>query len=233
MELDELITIWQAGDAKMNNAVKLNSGTLDLILSQKVKSALKSVWWQRVIELSCHFIALILLFAFLLYNIQQMRYAVSAIVLIVFYSFLFINCLKQIQIIMGSANMESLVSKQKSLMKIQTHLLTFTRLSVLCIPAFLSYPVVVSKAFDDLDITIFGDFDLLKITNGTWWYAELIAYIVLIPLGLWFYNQVNIKNIHKAWVARIIKTSSSRRVAKAINYLSELNEFKTELPGKD
>jgi hypothetical protein len=230
MELDELITIWRANDAKINNAVKLNSRTLDLILSQKVKSALKSVWWQRIIELGCHSIALVLLFAFLVNNINQMPYAISAIVLIVFYTFLAINCRKQIQLIKSTDNNENIVSMQKSLMKIQTHLLTFTRLSVLCIPVFLSYPIVVSKAFTDFDITVFGDFDVLKKSNGTWWYAEMAAYLILIPLGLWFYNQVTIKNIHKAWVARIIRKSSSNRVAKAIDYLSELNELKTELP---
>lgn len=227
MELDELITIWQVNDAKISRAVKLNLKTLDLILSQKVKSALRSLLWQRIIELSFHSIALILLFAFLINNINQLPYALSAISLIAFYSFIFINCLKQIQIITSIENNKSIVSMQTSLMKIQTHLLSFIRLSVLCIPTFLSYPIVVSKAFTDLNITVFGDFDLLKKTNGTWWYAEMIAYIVLIPLGLWFYKKVNAKNIHKAWVARIIKKSSSARVAKAIEYLNELDDLKT------
>ena len=99
MELDELITIWQANDAKIAKAVKLNLKTLDLILSQKVKSALKSLLWQRIIELSFHLMALILLFAFLINNINQLPYALSAVALIAFYSFIFINCLKQIQII--------------------------------------------------------------------------------------------------------------------------------------
>jgi len=227
MELDELITIWQANDAKIAKAVKLNLKTLDLILSQKVKSALKSLLWQRIIELSFHLMALILLFAFLINNINQLPYALSAVALIAFYSFIFINCLKQIQIIIGIENNKNIVSIQTSLMKIQTHLLNFIRLSVLCIPTFLSYPIVVAKAFSDLNITVFGDFDVVKKTNGTWWYVEMIAYLVLIPLGLWFYKQVNTKNIHKTWVAQIIKKSSSTRVTKAIEYLNELDDVKT------
>jgi len=227
MELDELITIWQANDAKIARAVKLNLKTLDLILSQKVKSALKSLLWQRIIELSFHLIALILLFAFLISNINQLPYVLSAIALIAFYSFIFINCLKQIQIITSIENNKNIVSMQGALMKIQTHLLNFIRLSVLCIPTFLSYPIVVSKALADLNITVFGDFDVIKRTNGTWWYVEMITYIVLIPLGLWFYKQVNTKNIHKAWVARIIKKSSSSRVIKAVEYLNELDELTT------
>ena len=227
MELDELMKIWQTNDAKMDRTVKLNLKTLDLILSQRATSALRSLLWHRIIELAFHSIVLILLFAFLIYNINQLPYAISAIALIAFYSFTLINCSKQIQIIKSIENNKSVVSMQESLMKIQTHLLNFIRLSVLCIPTFLSYPIVVSKAFTDLNIAIFGDFDILKKSNGTWWYAEMIAYIILIPLGLWFYNQVNAKNIYKPWVARVIKKSSSGRVTKAIEYLNELDELKT------
>ncbi len=226
MEPDELITIWQANDAKINKAVQLNIKTLDLILSQKVTSALKSILWQRIIELSFHSIALILLFAFLIKNISQLPYVISAIALIAFYGFIFINCFKQIQIIASIEKDKTILSMQKSLMKIQTHLLNFIRLSVLCIPTFLSYPIVVSKAFADLNITVFGDFNILKKSNGAWWDAEIIAYIILIPLGLWFYKQVAAKNIHKKWVARIIKKSSSARVAKAIEHLNELDKLK-------
>jgi hypothetical protein len=226
MELDELIKIWHANETKITKAIQLNLKTLDLIISQKVKSALKSLWWQRIIELSFHSIALILLSAFLIGNITQLRYAMSAAVLIAFYIFLFANSLKQIQILAAIEKNKDIVSMQKSLMKIQIHLLLFIRLSVLCIPVFLSYPIVVSKAFTDLNITIFGDFDILNTTSGGWWYAEMIAYLILVPLGLWFYKQVTAKNIHKKWVARIIKKSSSARVARSIEYLNELDELK-------
>jgi hypothetical protein len=227
MELDELITMWQANEEKINKAVQLNVKTLELVLAQKVKSALKSLLLQRIVELSFHSIAIILFLVFLVYNIGQLPYALSAIALVVFYGFLFMNCYRQIQIIRSIDNNKNIVSMQQSLMSIQTHLLNFIRLTVLCIPTFLSYPVVVSKAFTDLNITIFGDFDLVKRTNGSWWYAELVAYLILIPLGVWFYRQVSIKNIQKPWVARVIRRSSSARVTKAIEYLNELDNLKT------
>jgi hypothetical protein len=227
MELDELITMWQANEEKINKAVQLNVKTLELVLAQKVKSALTSLLLQRIVELSFHSIAIILLLVFLVYNIGQLPYALSAIALVVFYGFLFMNCYRQIQIIRSIDNNKNIVSMQQSLMSIQTHLLNFIRLTVLCIPTFLSYPVVVSKAFTDLNITIFGDFDLVKRTNGSWWYAELVAYLILIPLGVWFYRQVSIKNIQKPWVARVIRRSSSARVTKAIEYLNELDNLKT------
>lgn len=228
MELDELVTIWQANDAKMEKALQLNVKTLDLILTQKVRSALRPVFWQRVAEACFHAVALVLLVVFLISNIGQWPYFLSALALIAFYTFILVNCLKQLRIIASIERIERIVDKQSTLLRIQTHLLHFIRLSVISIPTFLSYPVVLSKAFADLDIRVFGDFDVVERTHGNWWNVVLIAYLVLVPLGVWFYNQVKVKNIHKKWVARVIKRSSSERVSKAIEYLDELEALKME-----
>ncbi|HRI19329.1 MAG TPA: hypothetical protein PLA68_00180 [Panacibacter sp.] len=225
MEVDELITAWQANNDKLNEAVKLNVKTVDLILSQKAKSALKSVLIQRIIEISFHALALVLLLIFLAYNVNQLPYAISAIALIIFYTFLFLHCLKQIQLIKTVDSNTTILAKQQSLLKIQMHLLLFTRLSVLFIPALLSFAPIVSKACADLNLQLFGNFDILNQSNGMWWNIQLITYLVLIPIGIWFYNMVTVKNMHKPWVAHIIKRSSSKRVTKAIEYLNELNEL--------
>lgn len=229
MELDELVTIWQANDAKMEKAIQLNVKTLDLILTQKVRSALRPVFWQRVAEACFHSVALVLLAVFLVANIGQWPYVLSALALMAFYGFILVNCLKQLRIIAGIDRLERIVDKQNALLRIQTHLLHFIRLSVISIPTFLSYPVVLSKAFANLDIRVFGDFDVIERTHGNWWNVELIAYLVLVPLGLWFYHQVKVKNIHKKWVARVIRRSASSRVSKAIEYLDELEAVKTDL----
>src|SRR5689334_16673002 len=123
MELDELVTAWQANDAKIQQAVKLNASTLDRILSQKLKSALKSLLWQRIIELGFHAVALIFLLLFLIINRNQLPYALSAIALLAFYGYLFVNCLEQIRIILRLDSNKNVLSMQSSLMKIQTHLL--------------------------------------------------------------------------------------------------------------
>ena len=47
------------------------------------------------------------------------------------------------------------VSMQSSLIRLTTHKLDFVRLSVLTIPAFLSFPVVIPKALEDLNIKVF------------------------------------------------------------------------------
>jgi hypothetical protein len=41
----------------------------------------------------------------------------------------------------------------------------------------------------------------------------------------------NIKNVHKAWVKRIIKKRSSARITKSIEYLNGLDELKAVKTG--
>jgi hypothetical protein len=227
MELEELKTMWQENEARMNRMAKLNLKTIELIQSQKVISALKPVLWQRIIELVFHSLAIVLLSMFFVYNINQVPYAISALILILFYGLLFVNCFKQIRVIQSISGENDVLSMQRSLGQIQTYILNFIRLSVLCIPAFLSFPVVVSKALNDLGIDIFGNFDLVERTNGNWWSIERITFFVFIPMGIWFYRRVTAENAHIPWVARIIRKGTSARVANATGYLNELNELKT------
>jgi hypothetical protein len=97
---------------------------------------------------------------------------------------------------------------------------------VLCIPTFLAYPVVVSKALKDFHLTIFGDFDIIEASRGNWWTAQFFSTIVLIPLCLWVYKQISYKNIHKEWVKDFIQKSSGTRVRKCIEFMSELESLK-------
>ena len=121
---------------------------------------------------------------------------------------------------------KDVVSVQSALAKLKLHLIDFIRISVLTIPAFLSFPVVVPEAFADLDINFFNGFDIVRQTNGTWWIAEIIAFAILIPVGLWFYNQVTPRNFHKNWVRNLINRTTNKSVVKAVQYLNEMEELK-------
>ncbi len=227
MELEELKMMWQVHETKLEKAAKLNLHILDMIQSQHVKSAIKPLLIQKSIVLALHALAIIALLIFLAFNFSRVPYAISALVLLGYYAILFVNVYKQIAEIKSINKNKDVLSMQSSLTKLKTHILDFIRLSVLTIPAFLSFPVVVPKAFADLNMNIFNDFNIIKQTNGSWWLVEIIAFSVLIPLGIWFYKQVTPQNIHKRWVRHIINTTTNKSVGKAAKYLNELEEMKT------
>lgn len=226
MELDNLKTMWRDYDSTLEKSLNLNLHTLDLIQTQKVKSVLIPLYWQRIIEITFHAIAIVLLSIFCYYNYNQLPYALSAYMLIAFYSLAFRNCFIQLKNLNNINANKNVISIQSSLAKIQSYSLNFVRLGVLFIPALLSFPVVISKAIIDLKLKSFSNFDILKQTNGNWFTAEIIAFAILIPLGIWFYNEINYKNVNKKWVNKVIEKTSGTRVKKVIEYIKELEGLK-------
>lgn len=226
MELDNLKTLWQTYDEKLEKSLTLNLKTLNLVQTQKVRSLLRPLYWQRIIEIIFHIIALALLSIFCYHNYNQLPYAISAYMLIAFYAFAFGNCFHQLKTLNSINANKSVISMQESLAKIQSNSLHFLRLSVLFIPAILAFPVVITKAINDLKLKSFLNFDILKQTNGNWWTAEIIAFIILIPVGLWFYKKVTYKNVQKKWVKNLIEKASGPGVRKAIEYIKELENVK-------
>jgi hypothetical protein len=229
MELNEIKSMWRTYDTKLDKALKLNLHCIQLLQTQKMKSKLTPLLWQRAFEIILHSIAIFLLFAFLYKNFFQFPYAASAIILIAFYAIAFINSLKQLIIIKRMDYSNDVVTIQSSLVMLETHIVNYARLVVLCIPAFLAFPVVISKAIIDLNLKAFADFNIITQSHGSWWTAQLAATIVLIPLCIWFYMQVSYKNVHKKWVKDFIQKSSGRRVRKAIEFINELESLKHDI----
>lgn len=226
MEIDELKTMWHTHITKLEESTKINLHTLDLIQSQRVKSVLKPLLIKNIVVLIFHLATIIALLVFLAFNILNVKYAISALMLLGYYILLFVNSYKQIMEIRNIDKNRDVVSMQSSLAKLKTHILNFIRISVLTIPALLSFPVVVPKAFADLNINFFNGFDMIRHTNGAWWLVEIIAFAVLIPVGIWFYRQVTPFNIEKSWVRRLINSTTNKSVGKAIQYLNEMKEIK-------
>lgn len=226
MELNEIKSIWKDYDNKLEKALKINQHCVEQIQMQKIKSRLAPLFWHRVIELALHSAATLLLLIFLSRNATHFGYAASALLLILFYAVAAINCVKQINIINRMDYSNDIVSIQSSLVLLQTNMVNHARLAVLCIPTFLAYPVVVSKAIKDFQLTAFADFDIIAQSGGSWWNAQLIASLVLIPLCTWFYNEVSYKNIHKKMVKNFIEKTSGKRVARAMQFAQELNNLK-------
>lgn len=229
MELTEVKSIWQAYDRKLTTSFSLNLHVLDFIQTEKIKSKLNPLFRQRFVEILFHSAALILLSFFFVSHFFQFRYSASAFMLMLFYLLAFVGCLKQLVLIRRVDYGGDIVSLQRSLVTLQTHRINFARLSVLSIPACLAFPVVVTQVIKDLHLTAFADFDILAKSNGNWWNAQLAATLVLIPLGIWVYNQVSYRNIDKNWVKNFIQVSSGTRIRKALEFAKELEVLHQEV----
>ena len=107
--------------------------------------------------------------------------------------------------------------------------LNYARMVILFIPAFLAFPVVFFKAMNDFHVKAFAHIDMIALTGGHWWTAQVATTLSLIPLGIWCYTQLTYKNIHKQWVRDFIERSSGKRVRKAAAFIKELHALKFEV----
>jgi len=228
MELNEVMPLWEMYDKKLEKAVKLNQRFIHLIEAEKVKSSLAPLFWRRIAEVIIQTGWMLLLVVFLVKNFYQAAYAVSALVLIAFFIVALINNIKQLIIIKRMDYSSDIVTIQSSLAMLQANNLNYARMVILFIPACLAFPVVFFRAMRDFHIVVFENIDIITLTGGHWWTAQLAATLALIPLGIWCYTQLSYKNIHKKWVRDFIERSSGRRVRKALEFMKELHSLKFE-----
>lgn len=226
MDLDELKIMWQSNDERLEKRLTLNEQSVELIRTKKVVSKLSPLYRQRVIECIFHSIAMVLLIGFLIKNIYEFPYAISAIALLAFYLTTFINAIKQINLIKNMDFNTDLATTQSSLVMLQTHIINYVKLAVIFIPTFLAYPTILTKVIKDYEISALVDFDIIAKSNGSWLPLQMVAFIILIPLGIWFYKKVTYKNIDIKWVRNFIQKSSGTRVTKALEFLKELQGLK-------
>ncbi|CAN5447997.1 hypothetical protein BH10BAC2_BH10BAC2_33430 [soil metagenome] len=220
MELNQMKSIWQSYDNKLEKSLKLNMRCLEMIQGQKVKSILAPLLWLRVFEILLHVIVVYWLAGFLYKHFSEIYVAVSAAALLAFFTIALVNAVKQIVIIKQMDYSDDIVTIQSSLIMLQTHIVDYIRLTFLGMPMYLAYPIIAFKAL--------ANFDIVSKLHGGWWIGQVIFSIVLMPVCVWLYRQVSYKNIHKKWVKFIIEKSSGNSVAKAMQFIKELEALKKE-----
>lgn len=218
MELEEIKTMWQLHEAKLERSLQLNRHCLEMIQKQKVRAKLAPLLWQRTVELALHVLVIGWLTSFLFKNISGWPYAASAIVLILFFGIAFANCLRQVILIKRMDYGNDILTIQSELNRLQIHIVDYVRLTFLCLPTWLAYPIIAFKALTG--------FDFIARLHGAWWTGNLLFSLLMLVPCLWLYFQVSYRNIHKNWVRKFIQISSGQRVAKAMEFIKEMEALK-------
>ncbi len=229
MDLTNLKSMWEAYDEKLERTIKLNLHFVEQMQTQKIQSNLNSLLWYRIIEMGFHFLAVTLLILFLTNNLGDVRYASTTLALLAFYITAIIMCVRQIIIIQRMDYSNDIVFMQTSILKLRTHMINSMRIAVLFIPAFVGFPLIVSKAIQDLGATGLSFVDLVSQYPGDWWQVQLTCVAILTPLCFAFYLFVSEKHIGRPWVRGIIRKTAGRRIESALDTLQDLNELKKDI----
>ncbi len=154
---------------------------------------------------------------FLTQHLSEVKIVIAVVVLLVYFSIAMVSCVKQFLLLRELDLAEDILSIQKKLTLLQSHVVNYIGLAFLAFPTYLAYPVIAITAVDA--------YQVLDMSRD-WWIANIVFSILITPVCIWAYKQVSYKNIHKRWVRNFVQSSAGRRVASALEFAKEVDDMK-------
>ena len=217
MEEQDLQNIWKKYEEKLANNMDLDSMSIQNI--KRARSVLDRLMFRRLLEASFWGFFLFWLLKFIIANFPTPQFVISGGVLVVFGIIGFIGCLWEIFLIQGMNYTASIVGFQEQLEKLKITSLRLLRMMFLSAPIYMAYIIIGFKVILDVDIYAIGDLD--------WWVYNIILSIGLIPLSIWFYQQMSYKS-KRRWVKKLIRDNGGKQIYAAMEFLSDIEGFKEE-----
>ncbi|PSL46044.1 hypothetical protein CLV51_10320 [Chitinophaga niastensis] len=213
MEAD-LKAIWQAYDARLDKSMKVNLHIIEMIQSQQVRLS-----FRPLVRFSTIAVVLgvfwVLFVGFLLYHgWHQFFFAVGALSSIVFSIIAMIGYIQQIRLINSINYSASITETQEQLAILQVSAIKFMRVMWLSMPGY----------------SIFFIPNYMITHGGTlYWVIQITITGALTFLALWLYRNISFKNKDKKWVKALLWNDGGKSIAKAREFLKEIDDFKKEV----
>lgn len=220
MEDEYLKNIWNSADNKMDDLINIDKKSLEFIQNKKIKSTLKSLLIPKLVGIVLglgwvSFMFLLIYFSVISSALSLGKVffigSVSMIMLITAIGvFLYV---KDIFIIRQIDLSESITFTQRKLAEIQLSIMNSVRVLWLQLPFYttwyLNYDLIVHGSL------IFYIIQIL-LTGSTVW------------LDIWLFKNMIEKNLNKKWVHNFMRGYGFYRARQAIDFISEIDNFKND-----
>lgn len=221
MEDNDIIKLWKAQDAKLEQSLALNLRLLKEMQSQKAQSAMLSLIRLKTFGIVAGVLWLVVLG--LMLAIAIINYTPNAIYFVVSMGAIFLTNIKGVSdyirhlIWANAIDYEGSITEiQEKLIRIKMSVIKHSRFMVLQFPFWTTF--YLSPAWFPNAVGVGYWIFQFAITAAFCWFA-------------WFlYRKLDIKNVDKPWYGKLIAGSGGKAVSKAIAFYKELEEFKTEAP---
>jgi hypothetical protein len=212
MSTDEFQQIWKAYDAKLERSLQLNLRLLKDMQTQKARSALKTF-----VAGSFFMVVLgvlwVLLLGFILYHVwSQPVMAVSFVAFILCSAIAIGEYVRDIRVISRISYAENIVDTQEKLAGLQSSMIRSLRIVWLQLP-FWS--------------TFFISNELIRKGGSQFLMIQIPITLLLILAAIFLYRNITVENAKKKrWVKALIRGTGARTVARAMDFMKEIEDFK-------
>ena len=213
MSADEFQELWKSYDARLERSISISRRIFVEQQQQKVGSELRPLVRTRVLGIVIG-IPWLALMGFCGFVVQSQP--VMVISFGVFFACTVMGIagyIRDVSVIHRISYADSVVETQRKLAGLQSTMFRDLRLGWLQLPFWSSF--FVSNAFIR--------------AGGPLYYVQLPIFLGLVVVAIFLYRNIRIEMLQKKrWVAAMVRGAGSKRLARAIELLKELEEFERE-----
>lgn len=213
MNEQELKSIWQSYDKKIEKILRINSQQLHAIQTEKAESEIRSFKRNHIIVMVLG-VVWVLFLGFLLYNIRGNIYFTVSVGLIVLFNVFAVALYLRHIIILSRINIaESITDAQRKLTLVHTSYSQVGRVLLLQTPLYCTF--------------YYSD-TLIQQAGILFWSIQAVIVPSLTALSIYLFMKLSHKNKSDNWVKRVDRLFGATNLEQASTFLQEIEEFKRE-----
>ncbi len=212
MENIEIINLWKQYDEKLEKSLSLNQKIIAELQQQKAKNALRPARNYKYIAvlIGLAYAAFIAYFLYHLSPIASIFINLSVGIHLIVTLIATGMYIRQLVLINQIDTSDNIIQMQQKMAKLQSSTL---RVIGIC---FLQFPV-----FATWNIRL----DLIEKNPLAFWLIQVPVLLLFTYIGIWFYKNINIKNINKRWFRMMFWGSEWKSILKSGQFLKEIETF--------
>ncbi len=216
MEETNFVLLWKEQYEKIDQSLAINKRILKETISQKARSALRSLIRIKATGIIAAVIWLVLLgaalsFAILHYSSAANYFIVSIAAIFLINVKALYDYIKHLAWVNNINYDGSITEIQKKLVRLQLSIFQHVRIMFLQLPFWTTF-TLSNKWFPQSVSWMYIIFQILFTASFTY-------------LALWLYKNITLANANKKWVKFLIKGAGGKSVTKALEFYKEIEEF--------
>jgi hypothetical protein len=222
MELDDIKTIWNEYDKKLEKTLRLNMQLLRKINFDKVQQKSRKMLFMKLYEIAIYVALLILMVNFTVRYFTQPQFSLSGGFLAVILLVSVITVIRQLSLIIRLQTdlTSSVTALQRMVTSLKLMIVSYVKYSLFVIPLFPVMMIVGGKLLLHVDFT--------EPQRRAYFLSNIAAVEVLLPLVIWGFIELSKKEIKKTWVKQLLTGSGWNQANAASRFLAEIEEFERE-----
>lgn len=213
MSADEFQQLWRAYDAKLQRSLLLNQQLLEEVRSVKVKGSFSRFATARVVSIIVGVLWMMILAVLIRHFRSEPVFVACAGIVMLITVISIAGYIYQVVIVRQINFEKTIVETQEELARLEAVIIRTHRIGVLQLPFYSCFQL--SRG-------------MMAGMGPTAWVIQIVITLFFIYVTYRIYRAVNLRNVGKSWMTKMMKHEGFSSIAKARAFLEQIKEFRRE-----